>query len=242
MRVRLRFTKHGKVRFTSHRDVARIWERVLRRADVPVAATEGFSPRPKVHFGLALPTGYESEGEYLDVDLREPEGDDVAVDELPALLTPLLPPGIAVVAAAVTDRRATSLQQAVTTCRWEIDVEGLGGDAVDVAITDLLARTEVVVTRVRKGKEVVDDIRPAIRCLERLGPVPDDRPGPGTVVAAELATQPRSVRPTELLGALAPGASEGFVRRTHQWIESDGARSEPLPLATRHAPAPAGAT
>ena len=54
MRVRLRFTKQGKVRFTSHRDVARTWERVLRRAGLPVASTEGFSPRPKVHFGLAL--------------------------------------------------------------------------------------------------------------------------------------------------------------------------------------------
>ena len=74
-RVRFRFSKVGKVRFTSHRDVARLWERALRRAELPVALTEGFSPRPKVHFGLALPTGYESDGEYLDVDLRRPEAE-----------------------------------------------------------------------------------------------------------------------------------------------------------------------
>jgi radical SAM-linked protein len=65
----VRFTKLGKVRFTSHRDVARLWERALRKAGVPVAYTGGFAPRPRLHFGLALPTGYESHAEYLDVDL-----------------------------------------------------------------------------------------------------------------------------------------------------------------------------
>src|SRR5689334_18250150 len=69
MKVRIRFSKLGKVRFTSHRDVARMWERALRRAAVPVAYTEGFSPHPKLSFGLALSTGHESLGEYLDVDI-----------------------------------------------------------------------------------------------------------------------------------------------------------------------------
>ena len=235
MRVRLRFTKHGKVRFTSHRDIARIWERVLRRAGVPVASTEGYSPRPKVHFGLALSTGHESEGEYLDVDLREPEGDDVDVDALPGLLGPLLPEGVEVTAAAVADRREPSLQQAVTCCRWLIDVPGRTPSDAAADVARLLAADEVVITRTRKGNEVRDDIRPAIRHLEVLGPLPDDRPQPGALVAAELATQPRGLRPSELLGALAPGTEEGRVCRTHQWIESDGARREPLPVATRTA-------
>ena len=70
MRLRVRFTKLGKVRYTSHRDVARIWERAIRRVGLPVVYTEGFSPRPKVSFGLALPTGYESVGEYLDISVH----------------------------------------------------------------------------------------------------------------------------------------------------------------------------
>ena len=69
MKLRIRFAKIGRVRWTSHRDVARMWERALRRARLPVAYTEGFSPRPKLSFGLALPTGCESEAEYLDVAL-----------------------------------------------------------------------------------------------------------------------------------------------------------------------------
>ncbi|MED5540523.1 MAG: TIGR03936 family radical SAM-associated protein, partial [Actinomycetota bacterium] len=72
MRLRLRFSKIGKVRFVGHRDVARIIERGLRRCGVPVTYSEGFSPRVRLSFGLALPTCYESEAEYLDIPL-DPE-------------------------------------------------------------------------------------------------------------------------------------------------------------------------
>lgn len=235
MRVRLRFTKHGKVRFTSHRDLARVWERALRRAGLPVASTEGFSPRPKVHFGLALSTGHESQGEYLDVDLLDPEvgASPIDVAGLPDLLTPLLPPGVDVTAAAVVDRRDDSLQQAVTACTWQIEVLGPTPEEVTAAVDRLLAADEVVVTRVRKGQEVVDDIRPAVRNLEMIGPVSEDRHRTGGVVVAEVATQPRGVRPGELIAALAPDAEEGRVCRLHQWIETDGARQDPLPEATR---------
>ena len=100
-RLRVRFSKFGKVRFTSHRDVARIWERTLRRGDVAVAYTEGFSPRPKLSFGLALSTGYESYGEYLDIVLGADsslDGDDVS-----ARVAPGLPDGIEVQAVAPLD-------------------------------------------------------------------------------------------------------------------------------------------
>ena len=87
VRVRLRFTKLGKVRFTSHRDVARLWERALRRAELPVALHRGLLAPPKVHFGLALSTGHESLGEYLDIDFREPEAPALDLAALPGSLT-----------------------------------------------------------------------------------------------------------------------------------------------------------
>src|SRR5690349_19784900 len=99
VKVRIRFSKLGKIRFTSHRDVARIWERALRRAAVPVAYTEGFSPHPKLSFGLALSTGHESLGEYLDVDI-DGSAEPVDVEDLPARLDPGLPIGLDVQAAA----------------------------------------------------------------------------------------------------------------------------------------------
>src|SRR5205823_8369418 len=106
MRLRVRFSKLGKIRWTSHRDVARMWERAFHRTALPLAYTQGFSPRPKVSFGLALPTGHESVAEYLDFKLASL---DVEIATLPARVTPALPAGIDVIAAAGIDERAASL-------------------------------------------------------------------------------------------------------------------------------------
>jgi radical SAM-linked protein len=226
MRVRLRFAKLGKVRFTSHRDVARMWERALRRLELPVAYTEGFSPRPKLSFGLALSTGHESMAEYLDVELREEP--DVAA--LPAQLSAQLPVGIDVTAAAPLEPGSPSLQEDVLSCTWRIEVRDLGAADADALIATALAADELILTRTRKGKDVTDDLRPAVLAVRPLGPTPV-----GTELEAELAVHPRSVRPAELLLALRPGLEEGRVVRTAQWIWRDGARLEPLlaePAAT----------
>ena len=70
MILRLQTTKLAN-RFASHRDIAKVWERSLRRAEIPLVYSEGFSPRPRIAFGLALPTGAESECEYLDFHLDD---------------------------------------------------------------------------------------------------------------------------------------------------------------------------
>jgi radical SAM-linked protein len=223
-RARVRFSKLGKIKFTSHRDVARIWERGLRRAGVPVSYTEGFSPRPKLSFGLALSTGHESLGEYLDVEL--PADSEIELEQLPALLEPALPSGMSVQAVAEVARGTDSLQQLVTSCTWHIEVAGVSvADATRAAEAALLA-DELIVTRQRKGNDVTDDLRPAILSVAVIGV--GDR---GAVLEAELATQPRGLRPAELLIALDPSFTEGRVIRTHQWTLVDGARCEPIALA-----------
>lgn len=226
MKLRIRFSKQGKIRWTSHRDVARMWERALRRAELPVAYSEGFSPRPRLHFGLALSTGHESLAEYLDVDLAS----DVEVEGLPTLLTPALPAGIEVTAAAVLGGGSPSLQQDVTCCTWRIVAleDGLDADSATARVAELLSADQVVVTRSRKGQESVDDIRPGVLALEVEGPTVAEDGAAAVALVADLATQPRSLRPGELLAALWPNAEERRVLRTHQWIERDGARHEPL--------------
>jgi radical SAM-linked protein len=232
-RLRARFSKTGKVRFTSHRDVVRIWERALRRAGLPVAYTEGFSPRPKLSFGLALSTGYESLGEYLDINLRgDVPGGDVELEQLPALLDPALPVGIEVQKVVPLVAGADSLQQAVTSCTWHIEVPVTGPSAAAATVDRLLERTEVVVTRERKGQAVTEDIRPGILGMRVLGPGGGGPAASGTTVLleAELATQPRSLRPAELVGALGPAMVAGRVVRIHQWTLVGGARQEVIPL------------
>lgn len=222
MRARLRFTKCGKVRFTSHRDVARTFERALRRASLPIAYTAGFSPRPKLSFGLALSTGHESRSEFLEIDF-DADADALNVDELPDLLSPLLPTGIDITAAAPVEPGEPSLQESVASCSWRIEVVGLAQpDAVE-RVADVLAASELIVTRQRKGKDITDDLRPAIVSVAVVGVTPA-----GVELDADLAVHPRSARPSELIAALAPGHEEGAVRRTAQWIWRDGARLEPL--------------
>ncbi|NIR41079.1 MAG: DUF2344 domain-containing protein [Actinobacteria bacterium] len=234
MRLRFRFDKHGKVRFTSHRDVARIWERTLRRAALPVAYSEGFSPRPKLSFGLALSTGHESDAEYLDVDLDPDRVGDLDPEALPAELTRHLPDGMSVTGVAVVDRRAPSLQQAVTSCTWRIDVADVDVDTAAGAVARALAADSLVVTRERKGKQVTDDLRPLVYGLDVEGPIEaDDGRSGGVRLTAELGTQPRAVRVSELLAALDPPLAEWRTTRLHQWTSNDDQpqRHDPLSAA-----------
>src|ERR1700733_7299748 len=89
-RLRIRYAKRGRLRFTSHRDVARMLERALRRAEIPMAFSAGFSPPPKLSYAGAAPTGVASEAEYLEIALAERR--DPA--EVLAALDGALPPGI----------------------------------------------------------------------------------------------------------------------------------------------------
>jgi radical SAM-linked protein len=235
MRLRVRFSKKGKVRWTSHRDVARMWERALRRVRLPVAYSEGFSPRPRLSFGLALPTGFESVAEYLDVEMDEylasGGSGDLDVSILPTLLGDALPAGVDVLAVAALEGRVPSLQRDVSSCSWELEIVGVGLERTADLVEKALGASELLVTRERKGRQVTDDVRAAIIALGVL------RSGQaGTLLATELATQPRGVRPQELLQALGPELEAGHACRTHQWIERDGARWEPLPLGATHAP------
>jgi hypothetical protein len=125
------------------------------------------------------------------------------------------------------------LQEEVTSCDWLVEVAGPSPTELDRLVGAALAADSLVVTRQRKGHDVTDDVRPAILSLERA-PSAD-----GTaVLLAELATQPRGLRPAELLAALGPDLEERTVRRLHQWIQRDGARWEPisLPLDATDAP------
>ena len=219
MRLRIRYAKLGKVRFTSHRDTARIWERALRRVGLRVATSGGFTPRPRVSFGLALPTGAESLAEYLDVELVEGPADGVVGE-----LTGALPVGFtALVAEEVT--APGSLQEIVTSVTWELAVP----DGLDTAyaVDRLLAASELPLERERKGERGVDDVRPQIVSLATAAD--------GTTMVADLATIGRGLRPAELAAVAFPGIGQETLHairatRTHQWIEHDGDRREVLAL------------
>jgi radical SAM-linked protein len=231
--VRVRYSKQGKVRWISHRDVARAFERALRIEQLPLAFTLGFSPRPKVSFGLALSTGYESEAEYLDLELSAP----VDLEPLPARLSAALPIGLEVDAVVELEERAPALQEAVAAVTWQVEVTDDDGQPVPTqTLRELVAGARsapvLEVTQVRKGRASVSDVAPAIRRLELLDTSP-------ATVEMELVTQPRGAKPSEVVAAIAGmspsplNLAVGRAVRTHQWIERDGARCEPLDADTR---------
>jgi radical SAM-linked protein len=224
--VRLRYTKLGKVRWISHRDVARALERAFRVVQLPLAFSEGFSPRPKVSFGLALSTGHESDAEYVDLVLAE----EIDLDALPARLSAALPDGIDVVGAVALAERVPALQEAVTCVEWSVDVAHADLTEVDPArlraeIDAALALPALAATRRRKGRDVVEDVRPVIRRITVCD-------GPVTNIEMEMSTQPRGAKPGDVLAAIGD-FTDVRARRMHQWIERDGARQEPLDADTR---------
>ena len=234
--VRLRYTKLGKVRWISHRDVARALERAFRVVQLPLAFSEGFSPRPRVSFGLALSTGHESDAEYVDLVLA----DAIDLDQLPAQLTAALPEGMAVVGAVALAERVPALQEAVTCVEWQVDVAHCDLTAVDPAqlrdrIAAALALPTLETTKRRKGRDVVEDVRPVIRRItvcDEQSATPLPLGGRPVAVEMEMSTQPRGAKPGEVLAALGD-FTQIRARRTHQWIERDGARQEPLDADTR---------
>ena len=224
--VRLRYTKLGKVRWISHRDVARALERAFRVVQLPLAFSEGFSPRPKVSFGLALSTGHESDAEYVDLVLAE----DIDLDVLPSRLSAALPDGIDVVGAVALAERVPALQEAVTCVEWRVDVAHTDLTEVDperlrAEIDAALALPALAATRRRKGRDVVEDVRPVIRRITVCD-------GPVTNIEMEMSTQPRGAKPGDVLAAIGD-FTDVRARRTYQWIERDGARQEPLDADTR---------
>jgi len=231
--VRLRYSKRGKIRWISHRDVARALERAFRVTQLPLAFTEGFSPRPKVSFGLALSTGHESDAEYLDLVFAE----EVDLEPLAVSLTEALPEGMAVTGAVPLMERAPALQEAVTAVVWRVEPVAADGAPIDASelgahVERALGMPALPTSKRRKGRDVTEDVLPFIRqCVVR-----DTNP---VSIEMELITQPRSAKPGEILAGIAratgmsAGLEEAQVLRTHQWIERDGTRLEPLMADTR---------
>ena len=227
MRLRVRYTKVGKVRFVGHRDLARVWERTIRRAELPIAYTEGFSPRPKLHFGLALSVGHESDAEYLDIDLREA----ISTEGLAERLDAEMPTGVGITSVEVIERSDDALQQAVVACTWSFWLPGVSEAAAGDAVLAVLDASSLPLEIERKTVLTTVDARPYIESLVMNGG--DD----GCEVVVVLRRGERSLRPNEMLqlllrGELLVDPAVVRIRRIEQWIELDGVLRAVMPTGS----------
>jgi radical SAM-linked protein len=241
-RVRARWGKQGKLRFVSAIDLGRLWERALRKADLPIAYSEGFSPHPKVSFPDALPLGYASTGEYVELTFTHP----VAVSPSVAQLNVAFPTGLAVLDAHPVADGAPKLAKHLRASLWTMDyrLEAAAADALPGAVEALLAAERLPVERQRKGAPIEVDLRPAIHQISLLDPHPDAPQMRRVAVVLHHLEPP--VRPSEVHLALhdhihraiaQPLPEPALITRVAQGLATDKGVAEALTGALI-APAP----
>jgi radical SAM-linked protein len=155
-RLRIRWAKRGRLRFTSHRDFQRAFERALRRADVPMAYSAGFSPHPKISDAGAAPTGTASEAEYVEVGLAERVDPDVVRLALDAALSP----GLDVL--EVVEAAPGALADRLQASHWRIELPGVTVETAAAAVEAFLRSSEVLVERLTKDGVRTFDARGAV--------------------------------------------------------------------------------
>lgn len=154
-RIRCRYTKSGRMRFASHRDFQRSLERAVRRAGIPIAFSGGFSPRPRISYANAAPTGAASQAEYLEIGLRE-SCDLVAVR---ADLNEALPNGFDF--AEMVPAAGGKLAERLEASLWELQLGGVTVAEVDAAVEVLRSNSSVVFSRITKsGRKEIDLLAP----------------------------------------------------------------------------------
>src|SRR5512139_2695380 len=119
-RLRIVFTRDERLKYIGHLDMARTWQRIARRANLPLAYSEGFNPQPRLSFAAALPVGCTSDHEELDMVLSPPS----EVDAVKAQLDRAVPPGMKLISIEAMPLNAPALQMQLAAAEFEITVEG----------------------------------------------------------------------------------------------------------------------
>jgi len=198
MRIRITFSKQGALRYTGNLDLHRLWERAARRAGLPLAYSQGFHPQPKINLAAALPLGFTSRCEVLDMKLET----DISLDDLPARLQGTLPPDIQVLKAEQVDDTAPAMQTQVDSAEYEVTlIEAVPASDLERKIASVMESTSL--PRERRGKPY--DLRPLIRDLKLISE---------TMLFMHLSARENATgRPEEVLDTLGIKFEETRIER-----------------------------
>jgi radical SAM-linked protein len=206
MRARITFSKSGPLRYIGHLDLQTLWERAARRAGLPLAYSQGFHPQPKITFASALPLGFSSRAEVMDIRLQS----DVALEELPRRLAGALPAGIVVLEVHQVDDAEPALQTQVRSAEYEVTLlDGADRSTVQAGLERLLNAQALPRTR----REKAYDLRPLIEDL-RLLPALDAMPASVCIFMQLSARESATGRPEEVLRELGIEPNNTRVERT----------------------------
>ncbi|GAA3974291.1 TIGR03936 family radical SAM-associated protein [Actinomadura viridis] len=205
-RLRVRYAKRGRLRFTSHRDISRAVERAVRRAGIPVAFSAGFTPHPKISYTGAAATGVASEAEYLEIGLTETR--DPA--RVRADLDAALPDGLDIVDVVAAGQAKTSaLADRLEASEWRVRLDGVRETDAAGAVAAFLDAPTIEVERLTKKGRRRFDVRAAVSALEveTLAPEPDRRAAeaadvPCAILRMVVRHTTPAVRPDDILTGL----------------------------------------
>jgi radical SAM-linked protein len=203
-RIRVWFRKGERVRYISHLDVLRFWERAIRRADLPLSYSQGFTPHPRLAFAAPLPLGFTAEREVMDVTLDE----RVPVDEFARRIRVEATDDLAVVAVEEVALNAPPPQAAMLWADYSVAMPGIAPARAEAAL-DAFARRDTFPWREERGERIREyDLRDATAWVRF-------RPADGGVVLSMRmqADQALTARPEALTAALFPGAECGPITR-----------------------------
>ncbi len=199
MRIRITFVKQGALRYTGHLDLHKLWERATRRAELPLAYSQGFHPQPKMNMAAALPLGFSSRCEVVDMKLEH----DIPLDGLPTRLNTTLPSGIQVVNVEQVDEGAPTLQTQVASAEYEVTLtEAFDGSELKRKVDSVIDSKSII--RERRGK--IYDLRSLI---EELNLLPD-----GKIFMRLRAREGATGRPEEVLDVLGIAFEVTLIERT----------------------------
>jgi radical SAM-linked protein len=205
----LKFGKERSVAYISHLDVIRAFERTFRRAKLPLAFSQGFSPRPKMVFGQPLPLGLTSSGEYVDITLEK----EMSEKEVLARLEETMPPGFVLYEAKNLDDSVKPIMSVITHASYLF----LGDSTKE--ILKALEYENIPYVRERKGKKQVQDLRPLIETINICE---------GGVKVVAKAGSRANLRPDALICALGLDKGEIRVHRENLFLQKDGKLISPL--------------
>jgi radical SAM-linked protein len=188
-RLRIRYAKRGRLRFTSHRDFSRAFERAVFRARVPIAYSSGFNPHPRISYAGAAPTGSASEAEYLEIALAEVVDPSRIAEELGAAL----PDGLDLL--DVVESPGGSLADLLQASQWQVDLAAPLAEST-AAVEEFLATESVPVQRMTKKGMREFDCRAAVVSLSA-----EEAPAGSRLLVGLRHTVP-AVRPDDVLSGL----------------------------------------
>ncbi len=223
-RLRVRYTKRGRLRFISHRDFARAFERALHRSGVPIAFSAGFSPHPKVSYAGAAPTGAASEAEYLEIGLaeqRDPEWVRTALDAA-------LPTGLDVITVVEAAPGGVGLADRIEASAWRIELPGVSPEDGAAALAVFLALDALLVDRPTKDGSRQVDARAAVVAAETV-----DGPPCATLDVVVRHSTP-AVRPDDVVTALRRAAGLSTPAAPVATRLAQGLLDAAPPQAARH--------